>query len=156
MKGAIVRPAQREDLAAVVRLWTLLQEHNAAHDARLAPASDAADWLLDFLRGELDNSASALFVAEGDGQIVGYIFGQILRRPTLANGDCGYVADLFVDNTWRGQGVGRRLYFALRDWFHRQGLSAIELQIVRANPASQAFWRKMGFTDFLRTLRDDG
>ena len=136
-------------------MWTLLQEHNAAYDPRLAPVADAADWFLDFLRGELGNDSAALFVAEEDGQIVGYVFGQILRRPTLANGDCGYVADLFVDNDWRGQGVGRRLFHILRDWFHARDLVAIELQIVRANPASQAFWRKMGFADFLRTLRSD-
>lgn len=151
-----MRAAQREDLPAVIRLWQALQEHSAAHDPRLTPSIGAADWFLGFLRDELDNASTALFVAERDGELVGYVLGQILHRPTLQSGDCGYVADLYVSDSRRGQGIGRRLFHALRDWFRARGLTAIELQIVRANPASQAFWRKMGFSDFLRTLRSDG
>ena len=78
-----------------------------------------------------------------------------MRRPTLASGDCGYVADVCVREGWRGRGIGRQLYERLRAWFLAHGITAIEVQVVRANPASQAFWRKMGYTEFLRTLRVD-
>ncbi len=88
-------------------------------------------------------------------QVVGYALGQILRRPTLADGDCGYVADLCVCDGYRGQGIGRQLFERLRAWFIGQGLKAIEVQVVRANPAAQVFWRKMGCGEFLRTLRTD-
>ena len=78
-----------------------------------------------------------------------------MQRPTLQTRECGYVADLCVHAEFRGRGLGRRLYERLRAWFLSRGIESIEVQVVRANPASQTFWRKMGFTDFLRTLRND-
>ena len=103
----------------------------------------------------MGNDGCAVYVVEAGGLVVGYTFGQIVRRPTLKSGDCGYVADLCVGEGFRGRGTGRRLYERLRAWFLSRGVMAIEVQVIRANPASQTFWRKMGFDDFLRTLRKD-
>jgi GNAT superfamily N-acetyltransferase len=152
----LIRSATRSDVPQMIALWQALQETNAQYEPRLMPNEAATEWFTDYLRDQLDNREAAVYVAVAEGTVVGYVFGQVLRRPTLAAGDCGYVADLCVAEGWRGQGMGRRLFEMLSDWFHRRGLRAIEVQVVRANPASQAFWRKMGFDDFLRTLRKEG
>lgn len=149
------RPAAPGDLSAILGLWHALQTVSAAFEPRLTPGPNAADWFAEYLRGQMDNENAAVLVAEQDGEIVGYTFGQILRRPTLAAGDCGYVADLCVREDRRGRGIGRKLFQNLRGWFAERGIRALEVQVVRANPASQAFWRKMGFADFLRTLRTE-
>ncbi len=143
------------DLPEIIALWRTLQDTSAQYEPRLAMNDGAADWFTDYLRAQMDNDGAAVYVAVGESAIVGYIFGQVLQRPTLTAGDCGYVADVVVADSWRGRGIGRELYETLRDWFRARGLHAIEVQVVRANPASQAFWRKMGFGDFLRTLRND-
>ncbi len=155
MSDVLIRSARSSDLPAVIALWRQLQDINASFDARLTLAESAADWFIGYLGDQLDNPNMAVLVAEQEKIIVGYTFGQIMRRPTLASGDCGYVADLCVEEAWRGQGIGRRLYERLRAWFRANGITAIEIQVVRANPASQAFWRKMGYSEFLRTLRVD-
>lgn len=152
----LIRPALPQDVPEIIALWQALQATSAQYEPRLAPNDTAADWFTDYLRGQLDNSEAAVYVAVAQGAVVGYVFGQALRRPTLASGDCGYVADVCVQEDRRGEGIGRRLFETLRDWFHARGLRVIEVQVVRANPASQAFWRKMGFGDFLRTLRNEG
>ena len=153
--GVTIRVARAVDLPAVIGLWRELQDLNAAFDPRLALNAGAADWFLTYLGDQLDNPHAAVLVAEQEALIVGYVFGQIMRRPTLLSGDCGYVADVCVREGWRGRGIGRRLHDRLRAWFLAHGITAIEVQVVRANPASQAFWRKMGYGDFLRTLRAD-
>lgn len=156
MSEVIVRPARLADLPDILTLWRQLQDINAAVDPRLTLSDAAPDWMADFLRQQMDNPNAAVLVALTGADppvVVGYTLGQILRRPTLENGDCGYVADLCVREGRRGQGIGRQLYECLRAWFVGQGLTAIEVQVVRANPASQAFWRKMGCGEFLRTLR---
>ena len=158
MAEVIIRPARPADLPEILTLWRQLQDINAAVDPRLTLSDAAPDWMADFLRGQMDNENAALLVAVSEAgteaaQVVGYVLGQILRRPTLENGGCGYVADLCVRDGHRGQGLGRQLFERLRAWFVGQGLTAIEVQVVRANPASQAFWRKMGCGEFLRTLR---
>ncbi len=155
MSDALIRLAEARDLPAVIALWRQLQDINASFDARLALNEGAADWFIGYLGDHLDNPNMAVLVAEREKIIVGYTFGQIMRRPTLASGDCGYVADVCVRDGWRGRGIGRQLYERLRAWFLANGITAIEVQVVRANPASQAFWRKMGYSEFLRTLRTD-
>ncbi len=158
MSEVVIRPARLADLPEILTLWRQLQDINAAVDPRLTLSGSAPDWMADFLREQMDNPNAAVLVALTGADppvVVGYTLGQILRRPTLADGDCGYVADLCVRENRRGQGIGRRLYERLRAWFVGQGLTAIEVQVVRANPASQAFWRKMGCGEFLRTLRTE-
>lgn len=151
----LIRPAVSHDLPEILGLWRALQETNADYEPRLAMNGHAAGWFADYLREQMDNADAAIYVAVGSSAVVGYVFGQVLQRPTLQLGNCGYVADLVVQDSYRGHGLGRTLFETLRDWFRARGLYAIEVQIVRANPASQAFWRKMGFGDFLRTLRND-
>ena len=150
-----IRAARAGDLPTVIGLWRELQDLNAAFDPRLALNAGAADWFLDYLKDQLDNANAAVLVAQHETLVVGYTFGQIMRRPTLKSGDCGYVADVCVRDGWRGRGIGRRLHDRLRAWFLAHGITDVEVQVVRANPASQAFWRKMGYEDFLRTLRAD-
>jgi len=156
MSECLIRPARIGDLAAIIGLWRELQNINAAFDPRLKLNSEAADWFVNYLEEQLDNTSAAVVVAEKDERVVGYTFGQVMRRPTLLSGDCGYIADICVQSDARGQGIGRSLHGWLRAWFVAQGITAVELQVVRANPASQAFWRKMGYNDFLRTLRSEG
>lgn len=151
----ILRPATTRDLPAVVALWRTLQLASATFEPRLAPNAQAEAWFADYLGDQLDHDNALVLVAMQGETVVGYVFGQIMQRPTVVSGDCGYVADLCVRDEHRGQGIGRALYGKIRDWFLARGLRAIEVQIVRANPASQAFWRKMGFGDFLRTLRSE-
>jgi len=150
-----IRPARAPDLPAIVALWRELQDINASFDPRLTLSAGAADWFISYLGDQIDNPNMAILLAEHEKIVVGYTFGQIMQRPTLASGDCGYIADVCVREGWRGQGIGRQLHGRLRAWFLGHGIMAIELQVVRANPASQAFWRKMGYNDFLRTLRVD-
>ena len=155
MIDIIYRPAAERDLSDILPLWRDLQAINAGFDPRLRLTPNAVDWFRNYLDSQLGSESMAVLVAEVEGQIVGYTFGQVLLRPTLISGDCGYVADICVKEGFRGNGIGRQLYNNLRAWFVERGLAAIEVQVVRANPASQAFWRKMGYDDFLRTLRCD-
>src|SRR5258708_27271127 len=109
----------------------------------MTPKADATAWYDGLTRQQLDHDAAAVLVAEWEGVVAGFTYGQIMQRPTLREGDCGYVADLCVAGQYRGRGIGRKLFYALRVWFAKQGIKHIEVQVVRGNPASQAFWRKM-------------
>lgn len=151
----LIREARTRDLSEIGVLWRELQQTSATFDPRLAPNEGAADWFLSYLEDQMDGEKCAIYVAEAGDMVVGYTFGQIVLRPTLQTRECGYIADLCVRADFRGQGIGRRLYERLRAWFVANDVEAIEVQVVRANPASQTFWRKMGFSDFLRTLRND-
>lgn len=148
-----VREALPGDIDEVLDLWVELQRTNTEYDPRLTPTSQARQWMQDFLLSHLKESHCSLFVACKGDAIIGYIFGQILQRPTLVSQRTGYIADICVHSQFRGRGIGRRLYVRATSWFLEQNIVSVEVQVVRNNPASQAFWRKMGFSDFLRTLQ---
>lgn len=149
----IVRPARTGDVPAIVDLWVELQQTNTGYDRRLCPNEGAAEWYEGFIRLQLEHESSVVLVLDASGVIAGYAFGQILQRPTLSDGDCGYIGDFCVAPAFRGRGFGRRLFEDVRIWFALRGILHIEVQVIRHNPVSQAFWRKMGFDEFLRTLR---
>ena len=148
-----VRQARVEDVEAVADLWCELQALQGALDARLQVLPAARERYAEYLSKMLATEHAAAFVAEAPGRAVGYLYGEVHQRPTLALPDCGYIADLYVRPDDRLRGAGRALFEAMRVWYNARGISVIEVQVVRANTASQAFWRKMGFSDFLRTLR---
>jgi GNAT superfamily N-acetyltransferase len=150
-----VRRAAKGDIPTIVELWHELQLANCGYDKRLAVKPSAQSWYEGFMGLQIDHDNAIVVVADLDGKVVGYGFGQVMQRPTLADGDCGYIADLCVAPSARGRGVGRRIFLEIRSWFFRVGIRHIEVQVVRSNPASQAFWRKMGFDEFLRTLRSE-
>jgi len=151
-----IRRAGSGDIDEITRLWVHLQADNAMLDSRLLASGEAMNRFRDYAAGVLETKHTACFLATESGKVIGFTLGQIHQRPTLALGDCGYITDLYVDPDHRLRGLGRALYHALRDWYHSRGIISIEVQIVRASSGSQAFWRKMGFSDFLRTLRNDG
>lgn len=150
-----IRRARAEDVDEITRLWCALQDDIAELEPRLRIAPTAGERFHEYYLDVIGKSSTACFLAAVGSAAAGFVLGQIHERPTLAYGDCGYVSDLYVSSQARLAGIGTALYVALRDWFHEREVTTIEVQIVRASTASQAFWRKMGFTDFLRTLRND-
>ena len=150
-----IRRARARDVPGIVTLWQELQHANTGYDKRLAVKPSAPSWYEAFIRLQIDHENACVLVADVDGEVAGYVFGQVMQRPTLAEGDCGYVADLCVGEAYRGRGIGRKLFLDIRHWFVRADVKHLEVQVVRGNPASQAFWRKMGFDEFLRTLRSE-
>lgn len=154
-ESSTIRRARDRDVPAIVALWDELQSSNSGYDKRLTVKPSAHSWYESFIRLQIEHENAVVLVAELGRNVVGYSFGQIMQRPTLDDGDCGYIADLCVAPHARGRGIGRSLFVEMRRSFVRAGVHHMEVQVVRNNPASQAFWRKMGFDEFLRTLRSE-
>ena len=148
----VIRPAEERDLPAMLRLWREMMDFHARWDARFRPgrAPDAEDAWTKYLRQEIWGSDKwCALVAEQNGDVVGQIMG-VLRNPVpvFEPGTYGYVTDIVVDPQVRRRGVGKALFQSLEAWFLERGASHLELQVLEHNPASQAFWRAMGCTDF--------
>jgi GNAT superfamily N-acetyltransferase len=154
--GVEIRLAVKADVRGIVQLWTELQEANSIVEPRLSPHRRGPEWYEEFMEMQLEDSACAVFVAVAGSDVAGYTFGQVMQRPTLRDGRCGFVADLCVREDCRRTGVGTRLYQELKGWFNRRDVTSLEVQVVTQNEAALAFWNKMGFGEFLKTLRVDG
>ena len=64
----------------------------------------------------------------------------------------GLIADLYVVPASRRSGVGRQLATVALEWFVDQGIDVVALQVLEGNAAGRAFWERLGFGGYRRTL----
>ena len=154
--GFTVRPATPADVPAILLLWQEMMQHHYALDNRFEPSAEGAASFHQALQEWLQKENMRILVADAGGELIGYAVG-IDRDgpPVLLPPRFGYISDMSVAAAHRRQGVARALLAGLTDWFRERGLSTIRLSVAHANPQSQAFWRAMGFTDYLDTLWGD-
>jgi GNAT superfamily N-acetyltransferase len=81
------------------------------------------------------------FVAEQDGEIIGF---------TLGNGATGNIWALFMDPRHEGHGHGRRLLDALIDWFWTRGLDTLWLT-TSPHTRAERFYREAGWQQVTAT-----
>lgn len=122
--GVTMRPARREDWAAIAR--TDLAAFAAPWQMSAEVVQDAighADWLT---------------VAEVEGQVVGY------QLATPGQGGA-HLARLAVQPAWQGQGIGAALVRNLLDYAHRRNYREVTVNTQDTNAASLSVYQRLGF-----------
>lgn len=130
-----VREATQADLPA---LEELVAAYLDEHWARPYPAPPPGPYL----------SEGHIVVAEADGEIVGMAKGE--QRDGL-----GHVSLVYLKPDARGLGGGNDLVRDLVAHFREQGLAHVSLNVELPNDEALAYWRRLGFTDYRRSLLTD-
>ncbi len=152
----IIRRADLADLDRLVALWQELADLHAALDPVFALAPDAVAHYRENLARSLQGDTMRVMIAEEDGVVVGFIMGAVRELPPVyVEKRSGHISDALVTARCRRRGIGARLYRAMTDWFRERGASFVELSAAASNPGAVAFWRKMGFTDYMLRLRGE-
>jgi ribosomal protein S18 acetylase RimI-like enzyme len=150
-----IRRAARTDRDAIGRLWLEMLEFHTQHDPRffrLKP--DASEIGLRYLDDCLVDENQFIVVAEAGGGLVGFAMGRSNEDPPpFAAPPHGFVTNFAVTSAWRRRGLGKQLFEALVAEFHGHGLADIRLSVSAHNPASNRFWRRMGFEPYMVTMR---
>jgi ribosomal protein S18 acetylase RimI-like enzyme len=84
------------------------------------------------------------FVADYEGEIVGFIFGTLFERRNNS-WVYGHVSWLGVDGSYKGKGIGTRLLKKLTDAFISHGARMMLVDTDPANEGAVAFFRKNEF-----------
>ena len=132
-----VRPATEDDLLAMVDLL-----EDVASEGRWIGTEAPVDRgvRLAHYRESLEREDAALFVAVGDGEVVGQL--GIGLQP-YGVGELG----MLVAAGWRGRGVGSALLEAGLRWARQAGAHKVALQVWPHNRAARALYRKHGFVE---------
>lgn len=93
-------------------------------------------------------SQGRIVVAEADGEVVGMAKGEL--REGL-----GHVSFVYLKPEARGQGGGNELVRDLAAYFREQGVAHVSLNVELPNDEALAYWRRLGFTDYRRSLLTD-
>jgi ribosomal protein S18 acetylase RimI-like enzyme len=154
----LVRRAAREDIEQIGKMWEKLVDYHVLLDARL-PGSvhNGARRYARRLYGKLDDDYSRILVAEVDRQVVGYVIGMLvdLTPDLFLQEESGFLADIFVEPTYRQHGIGRQLVNALARWFRERGVQHFEWHVAASNTDALAFWREVGGEPLMIRMRAD-
>jgi len=136
-----MRPARREDVAAIVAL--LADDHLGAGREDTSEAALPA-YLAAFERVAADGR-NLLAVAEQDGAVVGCL--QLTFIPGLSNQgqDLALLEGVRVASHLRGGGVGEQMVRWAMDEARRRGCGAMELMTHVTRQAAQRFYDRLGF-----------
>jgi len=143
-----VRRATADDLPHIGRLGALLVATHHEFDSRrfLAPTGRTKDAYASYLGTQLDAPGAAVFVAEENGDVIGYAYVAVESYDYMAlRGPAGVLHDLIVDPEHRRGGVGRELLGAALEFVLMRGLTQIVLGTAQRNQAAQRFFASVGF-----------
>lgn len=148
-----VRRAERGDAAAIAALWRSLFEMHAALDPVFALRPEAAGRLEATVLHAIDDRDAAVWVGERAGACLGFCTARIECAPTLARETSRVCIDeLVVAAPERRRGLGRTLASAALAWAKQRDAERVEVRVAAGNATGQAFWRALGFADFVDVL----
>jgi GNAT superfamily N-acetyltransferase len=145
------RPATVSDTDRLLDLWLELIEHHR----RLSPGLPGLRPTRKSLHAEIErglgSGACRIFVAESEGEIVGFLFAEA-DAPRGSRQGAGQIHETFVSPEHRRRGVGGRLVRVAVDWLGGRGASRVSVRVEETNPEARLFWLHHGFGDRARLL----
>jgi GNAT superfamily N-acetyltransferase len=93
---------------------------------------------------------ASVVVAELNGDLVAFVAGRIRTLPPyFGSSTIGTISEVFVCESHRGAGIGRRLLNFALEWFQGQQITRVELQVVAGNQEGVRFYRQLGWHEEL-------
>jgi ribosomal protein S18 acetylase RimI-like enzyme len=81
-------------------------------------------------------------VVEIDGHMAGYVWFKLVDS---AVGSFGRIEHIFVDENFRGQGVGKKLMSGAEEHFRGHGTKKIKLTVTTENKAAISLYKGLGY-----------
>jgi GNAT superfamily N-acetyltransferase len=149
----VVRRATEADVQSLVELWKEFIDFHARCERAFQRVPDGHEHFATTVRERLADRDAAVFVAKDDTGLVGYCLARVAKRgPEFGGWEFGDIHQLAVTEGRRRCGIGRLLLEAVKAWFVERGVRRMELRVVKENPASTAFWRRLGFRPYVEAL----
>ena len=92
-------------------------------------------------------NAAGIFVAEADGQVVGYVTTRIDPASQI-----GSIPNLGVLPAYRGHGLGRTLIETAQTYAKAQGMLYLRIETLEQNPIGQHLYPSSGFVEVARQI----
>lgn len=126
--ATVIRPAEDDDVSALVRLW------DACGLTR--PWNDAPTDIAFARRGP---NSDVLVAERNDGIVAAVLVGH--------DGHRGAVYYVAADPAHRGEGLGRLIMEAAEAWLVRRGVWKLNLHVRKSNPGVIGFYKSIGYAE---------
>ena len=143
-----IRLATQHDVPALGRLGGLLMRVHYEFDPLrfLDPGTDPAEGYAWFLGKQLKDNDVVIYVAELDGEVIGYVYAGLepISWKELRDA-CGFIHDVVVDERGRRTGMATALIEKAVEWLRAQGAPRAMLWTADKNAGAQELFAKLGF-----------
>ena len=158
MSAIHLRPATPQDQVLLGRFGAdLMRGHHRADPARFLLTQHPEDGYGRFLISQLGDPDTFLLVAESEGEVVGYVYASIEGTSWRdLRGPCGFIHDVYVAESARGNGTGGALLRAAIEWIHARGRKQVVLWTKTGNEAAHHLFTKTGFRKTMLEMTLDG
>lgn len=137
-----IRPAERGDVASIAAMFA--QDTLSGHGDSADPA-DLADYLAAFDR-IAETPSSWLFVAVGNGEIVGTFQTTLITSLTGKGASNLTIGAVHTRSDMRGQGVGRKMIKHAIDQGRVHGVRLVQLMSNVTRQDAHRFYEGLGFS----------
>lgn len=139
-KKIVYRVATQGDLSDIQRLQKQLntaRERQFIKETKKFHARKKAHSLIEVS----DLRKDVFVVAEVQGKVVGYAWGQLAERSSSVLSRLGYIEEVCVDEKHRGKGIAKKLLEELAQLFRKKGCDHMTTHTDAENSAAQALYR---------------
>lgn len=152
-----IRRAQPDDLPPVLAMVRRICDLHQAWDVeRFGLKGDPTGSYEGWLRRRCDDERSVFLVADAGAstdptggepsRVVGYLVGTIEPEiPIYWQPECGWIHDLWVDEAFRNEGVGRQMTMLAVERFAQLGVRQVRLHTALANEPARQLFASCGF-----------
>ncbi|WP_059104043.1 GNAT family N-acetyltransferase [Shouchella shacheensis] len=92
------------------------------------------------------HSRAHFFVVQMDGEAVAFAFFNV-ALSFEKGGNYIWLNELYVDESYRNQGIAKKLLLRIIYWAEQQKIKGIELETGMNNEATKALYNSLGFYD---------
>ncbi len=149
----IIRPANADDVEQVLPLVArICAFHEKRDPQRYAFVPNVQEMYRGWLTRRAADDQSVFLVAERPAsagepaRIVGFLVAQTERDLSIyRTGQIGFIHDLWVDEDYRNEGLGRRLAMQAIEQFKQIGVEQIRMDVLADNAPALGLFQACGF-----------
>jgi GNAT superfamily N-acetyltransferase len=131
--NVICREAGEADFPAIAAMYEKLDQLLRQYTYAFPKVEHVGKLWLDMFRRTLGRF-SVLYVAEVEGEVVGFIVARVKRVPEYLGGVMvGELKDMWVEPKVRRYGIGEKLLRMAIEWCRSQNVYSLEAQILLGN-----------------------
>jgi ribosomal protein S18 acetylase RimI-like enzyme len=158
IENTSIREYQNNDQAQIIQLFFefgkyLQQLDKASLDLIIVPQDYGQKFCAKMLQDVAKNRGKIYVLENPNQQVVGFIAGVIFQ---IGNSDeeldckphtMGRIIELFINQNYRGQGLGTKLMQKMEQYFKEQQCYKINIEVFAPNVDSYRFYKSHGYID---------
>ena len=103
-----------------------------------------SEQILERLEGILNSPNHALYVADSNGGVIGWI--HVFRTSYIQSEPFAEIGGLVVDAPYQGRGIGQSLIVAAETWAMTNGLASLRVRSNVLRNGAHEFYPRIGYT----------